>query len=209
MILANTYTHEGDHDEALAHLHAALAAAREAGDRNFEGDVVRSIGLAHLERRDPAAARAPLHEAAAISREVGNRGAEGYALGILGIAGVRLGDDDAQRHLEAATAIAREGEDVGAEGQWRGHLALMLARRGDPEAWQRLDEAVALLEGKGSVFIAAELLLDGAELAYARDDADRARTFLRRFVACTERGAVALPYRERADALARRLAATR
>jgi tetratricopeptide (TPR) repeat protein len=82
----------GHWDQFAALLQAALAAAREAGDRLGEADTLGALGVVQAERGDYPAAAASHQQALALARSASDRPAEAAALLGLGLVQQLTGD---------------------------------------------------------------------------------------------------------------------
>src|SRR6185436_16031802 len=70
----------GRSDQGRAHVEAALALARDLGNRRLEGGVLNTLGLLHREQGRMDEARAYYDAALPVVREVGDRRVEGIVL---------------------------------------------------------------------------------------------------------------------------------
>jgi tetratricopeptide (TPR) repeat protein len=145
-ILAAVARQLGPIDAALGLYERALALHRAAGDRVWEGRVIRQIGAHHMLQGRTSLALDHYERALAIHREVGDRRHEGSAednLGSLhesqGRLGVALG------HYERALAIHHEVGNRRSEGITLGNLgSLAFQRDRREEAIARCEEALAI-----------------------------------------------------------------
>ena len=88
---------------------AALAVAREIGNRQLEGNIRCNLGLLHQVQGRYAEALEQLDEALAVARDLGHARLEGIALCNLGMVYDNLARfDEARDHFAAALAVARE-----------------------------------------------------------------------------------------------------
>jgi predicted ATPase len=127
----------GRTEEALPHVHEALAIAREIGDRRCEAHILRLLGFLHQGKGRMSDALPCLDSALAIAREVGDRDGEMLALHRLGLHhALQARMDEAPRPLEAALAIARELGNRMAEGDLLIDLGLLHKNTG------RMEEAL-------------------------------------------------------------------
>jgi tetratricopeptide (TPR) repeat protein len=120
--------------EQIGWLEAAVAAAREIGDRGGEGAALGNLGLAYADLGQPQRAIEFYEQHLVIAREIGDRGGEGNALGNLGLAYKNLGQP--QRAIECheqALVISREIGDRRGEGATLGNLGLAYADLGQPQ----------------------------------------------------------------------------
>ncbi|HEX6707778.1 MAG TPA: tetratricopeptide repeat protein [Albitalea sp.] len=117
--------------EAGACYEAALAAAREAGDRVTERRVLSHLGDHHVNAGRMDEARAELTAALALAREMKDRSIEAEALCGLGNLFEHLGSMiEARAHYEAALGVARDAGDRRWEGGSLGNLGLLCANEG-------------------------------------------------------------------------------
>jgi len=118
----------GRSDEAGTEYSAALAIAREVGDRRGEGIALSKLGGLHAQGQRPLEAGRLYEEALVLARERGDRRIEGVALS--GLADLRLRTGcvgEAIEILRGAEALLRELSD-------RQALAPLLCIRGRAEA---------------------------------------------------------------------------
>ncbi len=100
-----------------------IAAAREIGDRQAEGNALNNLGIAYGLLGDAHKAIEFYEEHLAIAREIGDRRGEGDALGNLGVTYRNLRDARKAIELcEQALVIAREIGDRRGEGKALGNL---------------------------------------------------------------------------------------
>jgi tetratricopeptide (TPR) repeat protein len=119
--------------ELIVWLDAALAAARQLGERQFEGYHLGNLGLAWADLGEPRRAIGFYEQHLVIARETGDRRGEGYALGNLGIAWKNLGEPRrAIGFYEQRLVIARETGDRRSEGALLGNLGNAWADLGEP-----------------------------------------------------------------------------
>jgi len=113
-------------------LEAAVAAAREMGDRPAEGTHLNSLGLAYAALGEARRAIEYFEQALAMDREVEDPRGEGAVLGNLGTAYHRLGEvRRAIEYCEQALTITREVGDRRGEGTILGNLGLAYAALGE------------------------------------------------------------------------------
>jgi tetratricopeptide (TPR) repeat protein len=130
------------HWDDWQHTHTlALAAARQAGDRDAEAAVLGSLGDLHTHRHRMDDAVCCLEQSLAAFRETGNRRGELQSLQTLGDLDIRQGRfGDATARLEQSLAGCRE---LG----WPSGEAKVLSDLGDVHRYQgRLEAAMACLE---------------------------------------------------------------
>jgi len=129
--LGSAYRALGQVARAIEYHEAALAIAREIGDRQGEGAWLGNLGNAYSDLGQVARAIEYHEQALAISREIGDRRGEGADLGNLGLAYRALGQvARAIEYYEAALAIAREIGDRRGEGIRLGSLGLAYSALG-------------------------------------------------------------------------------
>ncbi len=133
-LLGTCYIVSGQPAMAIGSLERALAANREAGDRQAEGDVLAVLGHACGISGEPMAAADYFEQALVISREEGNRKIECDALMGLGITHSGIGEFElASGYLEQVLMIARESDNGRLEGAALlslGHAYTELGREG-------------------------------------------------------------------------------
>jgi tetratricopeptide (TPR) repeat protein len=121
---------EGNLDDALYSYNAALLAARELGDRQWEGNALCNIGMLHQLQEKMNEARSCLNESLVITRELGHRRLECIVLCNLGIVLERLdATDEAQKHFEIAISLSRELADLRTEGQILSYQGALYVRQ--------------------------------------------------------------------------------
>ncbi|HXC43294.1 MAG TPA: tetratricopeptide repeat protein [Candidatus Dormibacteraeota bacterium] len=111
---------------------AALAAARQLGDRAAEGRHLGMLGYSFDDLGEYHRAIEYYETFLTITREIGNRREEGIGLGLLGVAYKNLGERRrAIEYHEKHLAIARETADRGGEGNALGNLGNVHADLGE------------------------------------------------------------------------------
>jgi tetratricopeptide (TPR) repeat protein len=145
----------GHFDRSAALYDRALALARSAGDRRFEGIVLGNRADLHWDAGEIEEAHAHYARALAIHREVGNRRFEGITLSNLGTAAAAIGDVEAARaaHREAL-AIHRTLDDTRFEGITLMESAGLARRVGNVQEAERL-----LAEAEDAIRIGGEKML--------------------------------------------------
>jgi predicted ATPase/class 3 adenylate cyclase/Tfp pilus assembly protein PilF len=117
--------------EARERFQAAVARAREAGDRECEGPALHGLGWTHAQDGQVDEARGQLEAALEVARALGDRGLQCDVLSELGHLHGYLGALDAARsHYESALAIAQAAGDRRWEGGSLGNLGQLLANQG-------------------------------------------------------------------------------
>ena len=121
-----------DRDSSQAYVHAALALAREAGDREGEGNALQVLLGRHTARSQLDSAVAYGREAALVAREQGERWSGGrMALYQLGHAYWRLGRlDSAEAYYREAMQAARQTGERPVELLATGDLGNVYGQRG-------------------------------------------------------------------------------
>lgn len=155
----------GETVAAEVRVEAALALAREAGNRSVEAVALNNLSNLVSDHGDFARAHSLLEEAVAINHELGNRESECLNLHNIGELFVEQGDiEAAQAPLQRALAFSREIRSEWLEAIGLGALARLAERRGDyPRARALSSEALAIFRSLNS--LAEEV---GQTLALAR-----------------------------------------
>jgi predicted ATPase/Flp pilus assembly protein TadD len=137
--------------EARVHLAAALALARNAGDRKCEARVRNRLGLLDINAGDTAQGRSHFEAALALSREVEDGVTEWEAHNGLGNAWETQGRfDPARTHFETALRTARRLGDRRREGRTLGNLGILHVEQGQfAEGRALYEEALALAREMG------------------------------------------------------------
>src|SRR5579864_2501528 len=113
-------------------LEAAVAAARERGNRNLAAIHLGNLGSSYAELGEPRRAIELFQQRRALARELGDRRGEGNALANLGTAHYQLGEPRrAIELLEQALKIDREIVDRRGEGCSLGNMGIAHAALGD------------------------------------------------------------------------------
>ena len=156
---------------------AALAVARETGNRRLEGNTLCNLGLFNQLAGNVDEALVQLGASLAVARDLGSRLLECIVLCNLGMACASLARaDDAQDHFEAALVIARELGDQRNEGQFLGYLGLLHARQSRfDEARRCLKAGEAMLRAISDRLSLGILLCGSAETEHLAGDSDAAR----------------------------------
>ena len=106
---AHTHAFTGEADKADTEAHTALALARAAGDRQWEGNTLNLLGVLAFRRGEFARAAERWREALVIRREIGDRRGEASSLQALGSVMSQIGErEQALDTMLAALAISRE-----------------------------------------------------------------------------------------------------
>lgn len=145
-VLRSVFMHQNAFDDWLATGEAGLAAARAAGDRYGEAEVLESLGKAYFQARRLTEAERFHRAALEIRRLIGNRFGEAVstnALGLLGLRRRRL--DDSIRYFQESREIFRELGDRRWEALIAGNLGETYWELGElPEAMRHLEQAIAI-----------------------------------------------------------------
>jgi tetratricopeptide (TPR) repeat protein/transcriptional regulator with XRE-family HTH domain len=143
----------GHWDQSTAPHQIALAAARQAGDRLGEADMLRELGGLQQLTGDYPAASASLARAVVLCRDLGDRSGEAYALAQLGFGQVLTGDyPAAAASHQQALALARAAGNRLREAAALNGLGLLQQLTGDhPAAAASLQQALALFRDLGDL----------------------------------------------------------
>jgi predicted ATPase/Tfp pilus assembly protein PilF len=153
LVLGHALESAGRVDESRMHLEAALALAREVGDRHLESVLLGAVGRSHAMQGRMDEAREHYVAALTVSRELGDHRNEGLVLSYLGGVHNEQGrTDEARRYYHAALTVARTIGNRRSEGVVLTNLGTLHHDQG------RIDEAGAEYE---------------AGLAVAREVGDR------------------------------------
>jgi DNA-binding SARP family transcriptional activator/Tfp pilus assembly protein PilF len=160
-VAITSFLQQGDYwDQDRTLLQTALAAAREAGDRPSQGQILLLLGLTQWMTEDNEAATATFRQALALYRDLGDAAGQGDAIN--GIAQVCLIVND----YPAATAYFRQalelfrsiGHQTG-ESDTLGDLAIVQMLTGDYQAaTTTFEQALKLERDMGSRFGQAQIL---------------------------------------------------
>jgi len=131
----------------------ALAAAQRLGDRQAEGMLLGSIGVAHYNLGDYEKAQDYHERALAISRECEDRRSEGSRLNDLGTVHRERGKlEDAVSCYEQALVITRNVGDKATEEACLGNLGIVYTTMGQPEqASSYYEQAVKIAQDTGNL----------------------------------------------------------
>jgi tetratricopeptide (TPR) repeat protein len=165
-------------DKARLHDEAALAAAREVGNRRLEGNTLCNLGLLHQVQGRFGEALDQLEAALAAARGTGNAYLESLVLCNLGMTCESLARfDEARDHFDAALAIARALGDRRSEGQFLSYFGLLHARQANfDEARRCLDSSEALLRAVSDRTMLGILLCGRAETEHLAGAPDQAKS---------------------------------
>jgi predicted ATPase/DNA-binding SARP family transcriptional activator/Flp pilus assembly protein TadD len=107
--IGTSHNRLGDYAQAVQHLEAGLALARQVSTPHVEITALCTLGQAAGEQGDYGAAKQHLDEALALARERGDRTSEASALSMLGSIAWRWGDiEQAGQWAQESLAIYRE-----------------------------------------------------------------------------------------------------
>ena len=142
----------GHWDQSAALHRAALAAARQAGDRSGEAAAFTQLGIVHWLTGDYPTAAEYLARAGTLYQDLDDRAGEGYASKQLGIVQSLTGDYmAAAASHRRALALARSLKDRSAQAYVLCNLGLVQQLTGDyPGATASLHQALALHRGVGN-----------------------------------------------------------
>jgi tetratricopeptide (TPR) repeat protein len=134
-------------DDWLSTAEIAVRAARELGDRHWEGETLTKLGNALRDVGRVEEAIPSLKQAVAIFRDISDRYNEGTALGALGLALRQAGRvEEAITSLQQAVTIYRGTGDWYGEGIALANLGLALRQVG------RVEEAIPSLEQAVTIY---------------------------------------------------------
>jgi tetratricopeptide (TPR) repeat protein/transcriptional regulator with XRE-family HTH domain len=143
----------GHWDQSAALHRTALAAARRAGDRLGEADMLAELGIVQRETGDYPAATASWGRALALYGDAGDLSGQANVLNQLGFLHVLTGDYPAANasHQQALTLARREGDRL-TEAAALNHLGLVQQLTGDyPAAAASQQQALALHREVGNL----------------------------------------------------------
>ena len=168
-------------NKARLHDEAALAVAREVGNRRLEGNTLCNLGLLHQVQGRFGEAVDQLEAALAVARDMGDAQLECIVLCNLGMAYDSLTRfDEASDYFEAALAIARTTGDRRRESQFLSYVGLLHAHRAKfDDARHCLDAGEALLQAVSDRMSLGILLCNRAETEHLAGVPDAATAALR------------------------------
>jgi tetratricopeptide (TPR) repeat protein len=154
LVLAAALREVGRMDDACTHLDAALALAREVGDRRNECRALTRLGHVHRQQGRIDQARAQYDAALRVARAIGDRELEGNACNGLGVLLREQGAmDEARAQFDVALAVMREVGDSRDESGVLSNLGLLLRDQGRAhEAREHFDLALAVARESGARF---------------------------------------------------------
>jgi tetratricopeptide (TPR) repeat protein len=161
VILARHLEKGGYFPEATTMHTCAFRAARQAGDRAAEIEMLISLGIIDWRQsRYPQATR-HLRQALALSRQICDSTGEVRALGNLGLIEVQQGRyPQATRHQRQALALCRQIGDKAREAHVLAHLGDLDARQGRyPQATRHLQQALAICRQTSDSTVKAYILV--------------------------------------------------
>jgi tetratricopeptide (TPR) repeat protein/transcriptional regulator with XRE-family HTH domain len=152
----------GHWDQLAALLQAALAAAREAGDRLGEADTLGALGVVQGEMGDYPAAAASHQRALALARRAGDRPAEAAALLGLGLVQQLTGDyPAAAASQQQSLALFRDLGDLDGQADALNCLGVVQHETGDyAAAAASQQQSLALCRDLGNLLGQAYALND-------------------------------------------------
>ncbi len=170
----------GDHEAAREAFTAALAHAREAGDRAREARVVTNLGVLDVFAEDYDEAQARYEAAAGIWSDLGDVRGQSIVTQNLAIVHEGLGDlDRAADLLQQSVELAREAGDPAHVASTLHVLGSLLARRGEAErAVPLVRESLELSHAAGASVLTVECLETLAGVAARDGDAVTGATLL-------------------------------
>ncbi|NUT97869.1 MAG: tetratricopeptide repeat protein [Saccharothrix sp.] len=129
--LGNAHTRFGWHEQAVAHLHQALALAEHHHDPAQQARTHRDLAWAWQQRGDDRRALEHAHHALRLHRALAQPAGEADALNAVGWYAARLGDyDTARDHCRAALTLYRHHDDSAGEAATRYSLGYIEYRTG-------------------------------------------------------------------------------
>jgi tetratricopeptide (TPR) repeat protein/transcriptional regulator with XRE-family HTH domain len=142
---------DGPWAEAIARFTAAIAAARQLGDRPAEASALNDLGAVRQLTDDYPAAARDLEEALSICRDLGDRRGQANALNGLGLARWLTGDyPAAARDAEEALGLYRDIGDRRGQANALNFLGTARWERGDyPAAVQAMQQALGIYRDIG------------------------------------------------------------
>lgn len=169
----------GRYPEARAYLEAALAIAREIGDKASEASLLQPLGMVALGQGDVTTARVHLEEALLMARDLGNKRDIAGALNALAqLHRAHEALDVAEPLYESVVALARELGDRESIAIGLLNLAMVSIGRGSPErARGLLIEVLAITEEIGSRSTGQSVLEVSTGLAAIRGESALAANF--------------------------------
>jgi len=150
--MAHTYAFTGEAAKAEEEAKAALALAREAKDRKWEGNALNLLGVLAFRRGEFPVAAERWREALVIRREIGDRRGEASSLQGLGGAMPMIGEGEkALDTLQEALAISKDIGDRRVECVILNNIAVSLddSLRVE-EALERFDQAIRISRELGA-----------------------------------------------------------
>jgi tetratricopeptide (TPR) repeat protein len=154
-IFASILMAVGRYDKADAHYDLALAAARQAGDKNLEGALLQHQGGLADERNQLERASRLYQQALERFREAGNQGPMMRTYNLLGVVEQKAGRlAEARAWYEKSRELAAQLKDQGGLGQaalnigvvWQGEGEAARERGDEPAARRCFEEALRSVE---------------------------------------------------------------
>ena len=163
--------------EARSRFEAAVARAREAGDRACEGQALNGLGWSYAYEGRMQEARGHFEAALHVAEQLAETRLQCNVLNGLGQLHGYLGQRDEERsHYEAALSIAQRTGDREWEGGSLGNLGQLHANQGRPEeARIHYEQAVAIARELGDRQWEGNALCNLGLLCHAQGQADCAR----------------------------------
>jgi tetratricopeptide (TPR) repeat protein/predicted Ser/Thr protein kinase len=180
--MAHTYAFTGEPVKAETDAQAALALAREAKDRQWEGNTLNLLGVLAFRRGEFARAAERWREALAIRREIGDRRGEASSLQALANAMPEIGEGErALETMQAALTISREIGNRKEECTILNNIANFLVRElRVEEGLERFDEAIRISRELGAARQEAYQLSNMGRAYGILGQVDRAKDCLER-----------------------------
>ncbi|MBN1977217.1 MAG: tetratricopeptide repeat protein [Anaerolineae bacterium] len=158
--LGTSYNRVGYYDQAVRHLEAGLALARQADAPFAEISALSTLGEAACEQGDYDAAKRYLDEASTLARERGNRVCEASALSMLGSIAWRWGDvEQADQCIRESLAIYKELGDQHRLARLLNFLGVIATVREDyDQAEVYWEEGLEMVQEMGDRLAMADML---------------------------------------------------
>jgi DNA-binding SARP family transcriptional activator len=178
--VADAYAHLGRHDEAMHHLHRALAAAEASDERIVEGHVHYGISAAYEQRGDYESAVKHSAEALRLYSTTTNQLAIGQAHAAVGWhSALAERYEDAREHTERAVEMFTELNAMQSLGCAVDTLGFVSSRTGDHARAVELGrKAVRILREAGDTARGADVTANLGEALIAAGDLDAGRAAL-------------------------------
>ena len=181
LLAAGTIAYNLGRADARAVLERAIAASREARDRQTEAAALNNLANVLIERGELVGAQTLLERARAINRDLGNISWE--IVNLSGLADVHLNQEDHSRAwaaCEEALSLSRKCGDPWGEAMARSLSGYVHRVRGDHARAQGLmEKALTIYQELGFPGFAVSPLIGLAELSVVRGNATAAADYLR------------------------------